>query len=97
MRDIHVDQISDTVARLCQEATHILPQDVVAKQVSQADREVLHDGDAGPPRNDAQPEPAGRRRSTIRRPAHGVEPPTRCEHIRTTPCSTSGWRLVIGG
>ena len=30
MRDIHVDQISDTVARLCQEATHILPQDVVA-------------------------------------------------------------------
>jgi fumarate hydratase subunit alpha len=30
MRDIQVGQISDAVARLCQEATHILPEDVVA-------------------------------------------------------------------
>jgi fumarate hydratase subunit alpha len=29
MRDIQVSQITDTVARLCQEATHLLPEDVV--------------------------------------------------------------------
>jgi fumarate hydratase subunit alpha len=30
MREVHVDQITETVARLCQEATHILPEDVLA-------------------------------------------------------------------
>ena len=30
MRDIHVDQISETVARLFIDATHNLPDDVVA-------------------------------------------------------------------
>ncbi len=30
VRDIHVDQITETVAELCQSATHFLPEDVVA-------------------------------------------------------------------
>ncbi len=29
MREIHVDEIRETVARLCQEATCLLPEDVV--------------------------------------------------------------------
>ena len=29
MREIHVSQITETVARLCQESTHFLPEDVV--------------------------------------------------------------------
>lgn len=29
MREVHVDQVRDTVARLCQEATCLLPEDVV--------------------------------------------------------------------
>ncbi len=30
MKEIHVSQIAETVARLCVEATHNLPEDVVA-------------------------------------------------------------------
>jgi fumarate hydratase subunit alpha len=30
VRDIHVDQIAETIAELCEQATHFLPEDVVA-------------------------------------------------------------------
>jgi fumarate hydratase subunit alpha len=43
VRDIHVDEISRTVAELCETATHVLPEDVVAglKRAQQTEKSPL--------------------------------------------------------
>ena len=39
MREVHVDQIRDTVSRLCQEASTLLPEDVVGALETARERE----------------------------------------------------------
>ena len=40
MREIHVNEITDTVARLCIDACHLLPDDLVRSFHQAAEREV---------------------------------------------------------
>ena len=48
MREIHADTIRETVARLCQEASCLLPDDVVGALQTAREREQSFEQD-GPP------------------------------------------------